>query len=117
MRRMWQGAASPCEVGQRSVNLPNLPSGDKTTVTQTERIGPFLDGSVKVIEGRGYDVGGVVKFNAFGTISYNLGTRAYTLHSYAQGNVGDFVFEGRITKRQVIFPTSLDSRSLLKKEK
>ena len=61
-----------------------LPSGDKATVTQTERIGPFLDGSVKVIEGRGYDVGGVVKFNAFGIISYNLGTRAYTFHSYAR---------------------------------
>ena len=69
-----------------------LPSGDKSTVTQTERIGPFLDGSVKVIEGRGYDAGGVVKFKAFGTISYNPGTRAYTFHAYAQGNVGDFVF-------------------------
>src|SRR5262245_24759201 len=32
-----------------------LPSGEKHNVTQTERIGPFLDGSVKVIEGRGYD--------------------------------------------------------------
>ena len=70
-----------------------LPSGDKTTVTQTERIGPFLDGSVKVIEGRGYDAGGVVQFNAFGTISYNPGTSAYTFHAYAQGNVGDFVFK------------------------
>jgi hypothetical protein len=69
-----------------------LPSGDKTTVTQTERIGPFLDGSVKVIEGRGYDGGGAVKFNAFGTISYNLDTHAYTFHAYAQGSVGDFVF-------------------------
>jgi len=29
-----------------------LPSGEKHTFTQTERIGPFLDGSVKVIEGR-----------------------------------------------------------------
>src|SRR5215831_587277 len=28
-----------------------LPSGEKHTVTQTERIGPFLDGSVKVVEG------------------------------------------------------------------
>jgi hypothetical protein len=31
------------------------PSGEKHGITQTERIGPFLDGSVKVIEGRGYD--------------------------------------------------------------
>lgn len=68
-----------------------LPSGEKHNITQTERIGPFLDGSVKVIEGRGYGPDGQVTFNAFGTISYNPATRAYTLHSYAQGNVGDFV--------------------------
>jgi hypothetical protein len=46
---------------------------------------------VKVIEGRGYNPDGKVAFNAFGTISYNPATRVYTLHSYAQGNVGDFV--------------------------
>ena len=68
-----------------------LPSGEKHTITQTERIGPFLDGSVKVIEGRGYDPDGKVTFNAFGTISYNPATRVYTLHSHAQGRVGDFV--------------------------
>ena len=67
------------------------PSGQKHNITQTERIGPFLDGAVKVIEGRGYDPDGKVTFNAFGTISYDPATRAYTLHSYAQGNVGDFV--------------------------
>jgi hypothetical protein len=37
-----------------------LPSGEKHTITQTDRIGPFLDGSVKVIEGRGYDPDGKV---------------------------------------------------------
>lgn len=68
-----------------------LPSGEKHSITQTERIGPFLDGSVKVIEGRGYDTDGKVTFNAFGTISFDPATRAYTLHSYAMGNVGDFV--------------------------
>lgn len=31
-----------------------LPSGEKHNITQTERIGPFLDGSIRVIEGRGY---------------------------------------------------------------
>ena len=67
-----------------------LPSSEKHSITQTERIGPFLDGSVKVIEGRGYDAEGKVSFNAFGTISYNATTRAYTLHSHAMGNVGDF---------------------------
>ena len=68
-----------------------LQSGEKHAITQTERIGPFLDGSVKVIEGRGYDPDGKLTFNAFGTISYNSATRAFTMHSYAQGNVGDFV--------------------------
>jgi hypothetical protein len=46
---------------------------------------------VKVVEGRGYDPDGRLTFNAFGTISYNPATHAYTIHSYAQGNVGDFV--------------------------
>ena len=67
-----------------------LSSGEKHNIIQTERIGPFLDGSVKVIEGRGYNPDGSVGFNAFGTISYNPATRGYTLHSYALGNVGDF---------------------------
>lgn len=72
-----------------------LPSGEKHTLTQTERVGPFLDGSVKVIEGRGYEPDGKVSFNAFATISFNPSTRGYTMHSYAQGNVGDFVLTPR----------------------
>jgi hypothetical protein len=68
-----------------------LPTGERHEVTQTERIGPFLDGSVKVLEGRGYDADGRVTFNAFGTISYDPATRAYSLHSYAQGRSGTFV--------------------------
>ncbi|MDQ1558039.1 MAG: hypothetical protein QOD32_1099 [Pyrinomonadaceae bacterium] len=79
MDGVWRGAAWTV-----------LPSGERHNITQTERIGPFLDGSVKVIEGRGYEPDGKVTFNAFGTISYNPATRAYTLHSYAQGQVGDF---------------------------
>ena len=69
-----------------------LPSGEKHTITQTERIGAFLDGSVKVIEGRGYDSDGKVSFNAFGIISYNPATRVFNLRSYAQGQTGDFIF-------------------------
>jgi hypothetical protein len=70
-----------------------LPSGEKHNITQTERIGPFLDGAVKVIEGRGYDASGKVTFNAFGTVSYNPTTGRYMLHSYAQGQVGDFALK------------------------
>ncbi|HUQ18371.1 MAG TPA: hypothetical protein VM099_02055 [Gemmatimonadaceae bacterium] len=81
MDGIWRGPASTV-----------LPSGVKHDVTQTERIGPFLDGSVKVLEGRGYDSEGKVSFNAFGTISYDPSTQRYTLHSYAQGRSGDFPF-------------------------
>jgi hypothetical protein len=70
-----------------------LPNGEKHAITQTERIGPFLDGAVKVIEGRGYEADGRVAFNAFGTISFSPAKNAYTLHSHAMGNVGDFTIK------------------------
>ena len=66
-----------------------LPAG-KHEITQTERIGPFLDGQVKVMEGRGYGADGTVTFNAFGTVSFDPAKKEYTLHSYALGHVGDF---------------------------
>lgn len=59
-------------------------------VTQTERIGPFLAGSVKVMEGRGYGADGKVSFNAFGTVSYDPEAKTYLMHSNAQGYAGDF---------------------------
>jgi hypothetical protein len=82
MDGVWRGPAS-------TTTAP----GVTHAVTQTERIGPFLDGSVKVIEGRGYDAEGKVTFNAFGIISYNPATRAYTMRSYAMGQVGDFALQ------------------------
>ena len=66
------------------------PSGQKHEITQTERIGPFLDGSVKVIEGRGYEPDGKVSFNALGIISFDGRSGKYTMHSHAMGQVGDF---------------------------
>ena len=70
-----------------------LPNGDKRVITQTERIGPFLGGSIKVIEGRGYEADGRVGFNALGIISFNAATKTYSLRSYALGYAGDFKFE------------------------
>lgn len=67
-----------------------LPSADKHSITQTERIGPFLDGSIRVIEGRGYESDGRVGFNAFGVISYIPESKTYRLRSHAQGRYGDF---------------------------
>ena len=73
----------------------SLTPAGKREVVHTERIGPFLGGSVKVIEGRSYLPDGSVGFNAFGTISWNPRSRAYTLHSYAMGYAGDFALQVR----------------------
>jgi hypothetical protein len=80
MNGVWRGPATV-----------TLPSGEVRNVTQTERIGPLLDGSLKVMEGRGYEGDGRVAFNAFGVISYDPSTKKYTMRSYAQGYQGDFV--------------------------
>jgi hypothetical protein len=64
--------------------------GQKDSLVQTERVGPLLDGSVKVVEGKGYDADGKVAFNAFATISYDVRSKAYTLRSYAMGRSGDY---------------------------
>src|SRR4051812_36755006 len=68
------------------------PNGEKRHITQTERIGAFLAGSVKVIEGRGYTADGRVGFNALGIVSYDPVKRAYWMRSYALGHAGDFAF-------------------------
>jgi hypothetical protein len=81
MDGVWRGTATT-----------TLPSGDKHVVTQTERIGAFLDGSVKIIEGRGYRADGSVGFNALGIVSYDPAKRVYSLRSYALGHAGDFAF-------------------------
>lgn len=72
-----------------------LTPGGRHDVVHTERVGPFLGGSVKVVEGRAYQADGSVGFNAFGIISFDPASRAYTLHSYAMGRKGDFPLEVR----------------------
>ncbi len=82
MDGVWRGPAST-----------TLPNGDKHSVVQTERIGPLLDGTVKLVEGRGYDAAGKTQFNAFAVVSFNLATKAYNFRSYAQGFSGDYVYQ------------------------
>ena len=53
---------------------------------------PLPRGSIRVIDGRGYDDAGRVTFNAFGIVSYDPVKRSYTLRAHAQGLVGDFAF-------------------------
>ncbi len=60
------------------------------TFTQTERVGPMLDGAVKVIEGRGYETDGSINFNALAVISYDPDRKTYSLRSYSAGRSGDY---------------------------
>ncbi len=66
------------------------PQGTRQEMTQTERVGPMLDGAIKVIEGRGYDASDTTVFNAFAVISYDAQKNQYAMRSYAQGRQGDF---------------------------
>lgn len=72
-----------------------LPDGKTRELVQTERIGPMLGGTVKVIEGRGHGAGGSLDFNALAVVSYTPSTGKYSLSSWAQGMKGDFSFEPR----------------------
>ncbi|MDO1558281.1 DUF1579 domain-containing protein [Brevundimonas sp. 2R-24] len=63
------------------------------TLIQTERVGPLLGGSVRVVEGRGYAEDGSTQFNALGIISWDERAGAYRFRAYAQGFSGDYPFE------------------------
>ena len=78
MHGVWRGPAST--QGQQGEHK----------VTQTERIGGFLDGTITVMEGKGYNADGSVGFNAFGVVSYDAETRSYWLTSWALGRSGKF---------------------------
>ncbi len=67
-------------------------SGSWREHPQTERVGPMLDSTLKVIEGRGYDADGKKVFNAFAVLSWDAGKKAFAFRSYTSGLSGDFSF-------------------------
>lgn len=71
------------------------PDGKELVITQTERVGGFLGGSLKLIEGRGYAQDGSSPFNALAVISFSPQSGQYNFRSYAQGYSGDFAMEVR----------------------
>ncbi len=75
----WRGTASVF-----------TPSGQKFSITHTERVGPMLGGTIRVVEGRSYMPNGMSPFHAFAVISYDAAGKRYTMRSYAQGHQGDF---------------------------
>ena len=76
MDGIWRGEARPQEA--------------RGPIVHTERAGPLLDGTVRVVEGHSYGANGETLFNAFGIISYDPVRRTYSMHSYAMGYAGDF---------------------------
>lgn len=67
--------------------------GGPITLTQTERVGSMLGGSIKVIEGRGYAADGSTQFNAMAVVSWNEREGRYGFRSWANGFTGDYKFE------------------------
>lgn len=67
-------------------------AGPGRTLVQphTERVGPMLGGSIKVIEGRTGGRDDAAAFNAFAVVSWDDAADRYTLRSYANGQAGDF---------------------------
>lgn len=70
---------------------------------QTERVGAFLGGTVRVVEGRGHEADGSIGFNALGVISYDPDTQSYGFSAWAQGTNGVFPF--RLTDTGYIWET------------
>ncbi|WP_426027797.1 DUF1579 domain-containing protein [Brevundimonas sp. TWP2-3-4b2] len=64
--------------------------GRTETHTHTERIGPMLGGSIKVIEGRSSGAADQPGFNAFAVVSWDDGSDRFMMRSYANGQAGDF---------------------------
>lgn len=71
------------------------PDGTPYTVTQTERVGPMLEGDVVVIEGTGYRDTGEIAFSAFAVVSQSGSNGSWEMRSYANGRAGTFPFEPR----------------------
>jgi hypothetical protein len=75
----WRGPATIVERG-----------GGTRTLIQTERVGPLLDGAVRVIEGKAYAPDGTpAGFNALGIVSAAPGG-GWEFRTYAQGRTGTF---------------------------
>jgi hypothetical protein len=87
MPGIWKGTASGTGTG-----------GKAFEIIQTERVGTLLDGRLMVIEGRGYDKDGSLKFNAFGVISRTADKNGLEFRAYQGDDAGTFplTVDGRV---------------------
>jgi hypothetical protein len=68
------------------------PGGEKRVI-HTERSGPMLGGTVRMVEGRAYQPDGSTAFNALAMISFDPDMKAYRMASHADGRFGVFKIE------------------------
>lgn len=65
-------------------------SSGEHRVIHTERSGPLLDGTVRLIEGHSYRADGSTGFNALAMLSFDPATKKYRMASHAEGRFGTF---------------------------
>lgn len=87
-KRRWPGSHGCAACGAAAAQSTG--PGGEAKLIQTERIGPALDGTILVIEGKGYMPDGKAGFHAFAVVSYEVATGSYWLTSNAQGRSGRF---------------------------
>lgn len=92
-QRQAMQALSHLDGAWRGTFTLTLPDGKTRVMPHTERIGPLLDGSIKLIEGSSYTPDGKRPFNALGIVSFDPEGRKYQMRSYAQGHVTDVEFK------------------------
>ena len=71
----------------RGTAWSQTPQGE-ITLTQTERIGTMSDGTVRIIEGRGYGEDGELLFNAVAMIGFDPVADEYVMTTSAGGRTG-----------------------------
>ena len=71
--------------------------GRTLELRHTERIGPMLGGSIKVIEGHSYGEDGKTAFNAFAIVSWDEEKDGFVMRSYANGMAIDVPLEATET--------------------
>jgi hypothetical protein len=58
-------------------------------MVQTGRVGSMLDGTVRMIEAKGYEADGRLSFEVLRILSYEPETKTYSMRSYQSGRVRD----------------------------
>ena len=69
------------------------PGGVPFELTQTERVGPMLDGRILMVEGTGYTADGEKDFNAVGIIAPTGPDGTWEMRSYTRERSGTFPLE------------------------